>query len=152
MQKGELGHTVRRAELGPHSLSQPGEATPKQGLRAEGQEGTSRSPSLIYCVAQALECCPGPPAWSPRTCVWLKQLLGKAARLDQETRDGESSITHCGSLLPGLITLTVKHLSLISNLNMSGFSCQPVVCVLPISAKSLFSLGKVATHCKQVTP
>lgn len=68
-------------------------------------------------------------------CLSYRVFLKKTRILDLKRSNHGESITYPGKLFQRLITLTVKNLYLISNLNFSGFSFQPLDLVMPLSAQ-----------------
>lgn len=68
-------------------------------------------------------------------CLSYRIFLRKTRILDLKRSNHGESITYPGKLFQRLITLTVKNLYLISNLNFSGSSFQPLDLVMPLSAQ-----------------
>lgn len=68
-------------------------------------------------------------------CLSYRVFLRKTRILDLKRSNHGESITYPSKLFQRLITLTVKNLYLISNMNFSGFSFQPLDLVMPLSAQ-----------------
>lgn len=95
-----------------------------------------RCGSLTSCITQVMQLHFKKLCIEPLTfCLSCGVFLRKTCVLDLKGSNHGEPITYPNKLFQSLITLTVKNLYLISNLNISGVRFQPLDLVMPLRAQ-----------------